>query len=123
MFGEFMNILGEAINVTIDAYNTIDNERTELVEAIRRYNSRAALYGKKPIIIMEEKPSVVTVVSDMEKLKKYFSEKTYSGQYKAEADLNGFGFQRVSGSTWKKGNAIASIEYSGDRFGYIIKLF
>ena len=122
MLGELMGILGEAITDTIDAYNAIDNERVEVIEAIRKYNARATLYGKKPIVIMEEKPSV-NAGNDTEKLKKYFSEKTYTGQYKAEDDLNGFGFQRVSRSTWKKGNAIASIEYSGDRFGYIIKLF
>ena len=122
MFREFIGILGEAATDMIDAYNEIDNERAELVEAIRKYNSRAALYGKKPLVLMEEKPSA-NAENDTEKLKKYFSEKLYSGQYKAEADLNGFGFRRVSGSTWKKGNCIASIEYDRKQYNYTIKLF
>ena len=119
MFGELMGILGEAINDTIDAYNAIDNERAEIVEAIKKYNARAALYGKKPIVIMQEND----MNDDASNLKKYFSEKSYTGKYKAESELNRFGFQKVSGSTWKRGNTIASIEYCTDRYGYIIKLF
>lgn len=121
MFREFMGIIGEAAADMIDAYTEITNERAELIESIRKYNERAALYGLKPITVVEADTSSSN--EEMTKLKKYFSEKTYSSQYKAESDLNGFGFKRISGSTWKRGNTIASIEFFADHYGYIIKLF
>ena len=75
MFREFINIIGDAATDMIDEYTKIKNERSELVEAIEKYNVRAALYGNKPIVIIQEKTSENTEDNETEKLKKYFSEK------------------------------------------------